>query len=1105
MNVYSQILELEHLIARGAEAEVWGARDAIGGHTVIFKKTLLEPEYGRTALLERIRLAGLLSESGFLAVMDLIGGRSGITGFTTRPVPSVDFATVAHLHGSDGVVQVLVDVCWALEQLHRLDYVHCDLKPDNILIECGVDGPQAYLTDLDWAVRRGSQRPLMFRGTPPYAAPESTGGGSLTEETDAYALGVLIERDILPLLPDTVCRRRLGALGNLLRDRTQPSERPTVESARLTLRSLKSQDREMGRELFPALRDAGLRTRIAGLMRASHAAHESGKQGILVTGPPGIGKSRVMRGACQQTQLSGGAVLRVEGVRALSELRFGLTEWVSALRVRNSMAPTDPILVFAETEPSFRPPDSGWEGIRGVRLVLEGRSEDGIPPGFSHYRVPPWTQRECMAAIAHLHDHAPLTAINSEAITLAAGGIPRLARHFIRHWYNRPKALRETESLNIDWSGAGPSDYWAGRFADLPRVQKELLTRACIFHRTFTLRDLLDQTLSGSDAKCAADPLIQSGWLTPDDSAWPEPSLRVVCRSARNYLRCRIGRARVREYAASFLGRSEPMSGDDPPPRSEIDAWELRRLAGQVSATIPDRPVDTLDDHKVCLYARLLNQRDCRSRDPITVVQCAHRLSAGFERIGSIRRQQRWASFALDRLSPIAASGAVSLDTAHLVCDLYKLAVDPHDVAGRIEEFLGAHTTAAAEVRGYLLSELGGMLVWMGRYSDGGRACREAHELLSGQSQQSEDYGRNLNRLGLASIRTGRYADARRFLEDALRVADAGPYPAVGWRCHGNLGLLSRDLGEPAAAMDCSRRVIRFCREHGMLRDYLSALIDRSVAFVDLGGGHHALRTARLALALAEGIGDPVNMGYASQTLGWVSVVHGLAGAAHTHIRESIRLWRRVRKELLEARAVLNLGWLAILVRHAGDAEALASSVVDTLAAHNDLHGLCEAQLIRAHAAMQEDDCSRAEAHLRQIPMDDPVLPPRYHADAQVALAMTMVLQGDLERAKPVLDLLDTLRPVRDVSQTNLDYRRVAALYYMATGDADRAAGILEGTLADCRRARREDRRIETIAAQAELATRIGNFAVAERYLDIAAAMIGTMREDLPCRSIRSE
>src|SRR5690606_38817889 len=87
-------------------------------------------------------------------------------------------------------------ICDAVAYAHRHLVVHCDLKPQNILVRA--DGRVALL---DFGIARlvdleendpNNTHTRSTRLTPQYAAPEQLGGMAQTTLTDVYTLGLLL-------------------------------------------------------------------------------------------------------------------------------------------------------------------------------------------------------------------------------------------------------------------------------------------------------------------------------------------------------------------------------------------------------------------------------------------------------------------------------------------------------------------------------------------------------------------------------------------------------------------------------------------------------------------------------------------------------------------------------------------------------------------------------------------------------------------------------------------------------------------------------------------------------------------------------------------------
>lgn len=115
-------------------------------------------------------------------------------------------------------VRTTLEVCEALEDLHRHGIVHCDISPRNVLL--AADG--AHLIDLGIARPRGtepsSEGPVL--GTHGFAAPEQYGFAPVDERSDVYAAARLLGFMLTGLEPGDAYRAALldeGAVPTWLR------------------------------------------------------------------------------------------------------------------------------------------------------------------------------------------------------------------------------------------------------------------------------------------------------------------------------------------------------------------------------------------------------------------------------------------------------------------------------------------------------------------------------------------------------------------------------------------------------------------------------------------------------------------------------------------------------------------------------------------------------------------------------------------------------------------------------------------------------------------------------------------------------------------------
>jgi serine/threonine protein kinase len=87
-----------------------------------------------------------------------------------------------------GIIDVFVQTAKALEGLHAMGYVHCDLKPSNILVSpTGL----TKVIDLGQACKVGTAK-KRIQGTPDYIAPEQVKCLPVTVKTDVFNFGATL-------------------------------------------------------------------------------------------------------------------------------------------------------------------------------------------------------------------------------------------------------------------------------------------------------------------------------------------------------------------------------------------------------------------------------------------------------------------------------------------------------------------------------------------------------------------------------------------------------------------------------------------------------------------------------------------------------------------------------------------------------------------------------------------------------------------------------------------------------------------------------------------------------------------------------------------------
>ena len=100
------------------------------------------------------------------------------------------------------VIDIIIQVCEALEYAHNHDIVHRDIKPANIMI---LENGLVKVTDFGIARITESSKTHtgIIKGTPYYMSPEQTRGMKLTGASDIFSIGVVFYQLLTGRLPFT--------------------------------------------------------------------------------------------------------------------------------------------------------------------------------------------------------------------------------------------------------------------------------------------------------------------------------------------------------------------------------------------------------------------------------------------------------------------------------------------------------------------------------------------------------------------------------------------------------------------------------------------------------------------------------------------------------------------------------------------------------------------------------------------------------------------------------------------------------------------------------------------------------------------------------------
>ena len=349
---------LDRWLGGGDDTEVWRAD---GDGIVVALKLLRDPsDVFARARMAREAAALRRIDDPHVVPLFAVGEEDGEPYLAT---PLLDAGTLAHLLDDgrldeDVAAAILAPVALALAAAHAAGVVHRDVKPGNVMLTA--DGP--VLVDFGAAALDGVTLDGWLEGAPAlvattaYAPPEI----EVSPAVDVWSLGVML---LEALTGRTDVRAALdrglpevSARARALIERccaSDPTLRPAAALLAEELQSLGGtataapsvpapivlDDDAPGRRLTPYIPDTfggraalsmhhGRELEVAQLLDmvdAAQAAHEL--RGVLVTAPPGMGKSWLLDTAATRAALDGATVLRAACTEAVNDLRV-LAPWV---------------------------------------------------------------------------------------------------------------------------------------------------------------------------------------------------------------------------------------------------------------------------------------------------------------------------------------------------------------------------------------------------------------------------------------------------------------------------------------------------------------------------------------------------------------------------------------------------------------------------------------------------------------------------------------------------------------------------------------------------------------------------------------------------------
>jgi eukaryotic-like serine/threonine-protein kinase len=230
---------IDAFLARGGMGEVYRARRADGQFEkpVAFKLARGESPLGAARFHNERQILATLEHPGIARLID--GGltHDGRPYMVMELVEGSDILSYCRTYqlGLEQRLSLFKQVCEAAEYAHRHLVVHCDLKPNNILV---TDEGRVKLLDFGIAKLLSTsatpqEQVTLAMMTPDFAAPEQLEGKPATTATDIYSLGVLLYHLLSGSAPWDLRKLPLpAALQRLLHTQPEPLSRAAQANTR---------------------------------------------------------------------------------------------------------------------------------------------------------------------------------------------------------------------------------------------------------------------------------------------------------------------------------------------------------------------------------------------------------------------------------------------------------------------------------------------------------------------------------------------------------------------------------------------------------------------------------------------------------------------------------------------------------------------------------------------------------------------------------------------------------------------------------------------------------------------------------------------------------
>lgn len=570
----NQRYRLETELGQGGMGTVYRAFDTTLERQVAVKLVTgyeLETE-GRARLLREAKSIAQLNHPNIVTVYD--AGE-----MDQAPYIVMELVEGSSLHDQppdnhEALVRIAKQICLALQHAHQRGIVHRDLKPENVLID---QAGNAKLMDFGIARSMASRltQEGQIEGTVFYMAPELAVGKEYDGRADLYALGVMLYElttGELPFQhgdPVAVISQHLHApvvpprakdptvppgLNRLIVQLMQknPDDRPA--DAGQVIRALHSQtilDPEAAEDEQLSTLDRIVRGRMIGRQAEFEKARElwysavgGNSQILLISGEPGVGKSRLLREIITQSEVMGATVLGsasyAEGGPPYSPFKHILREVLPKASQNGFNLPEPVVADLLSLAPEFR---SQYPEVK------PNPQED---PQSEQHRL----FESFFVFLASLSHHSPLLVYLDDAHWADSGSLS-MFRHVARQLGSQPIMLLATYR-EVELDEARPLHEVLLDLSKEPKTTRVKLNRLTMpqteeLLATFFQEEITPDFLEGIYRETDGNPffieevckaLVESGKLYFGDGRWHRPDISElgIPQSVKVAIQSRVGK-----------------------------------------------------------------------------------------------------------------------------------------------------------------------------------------------------------------------------------------------------------------------------------------------------------------------------------------------------------------------------------------------------------------------------------------------------------------------------------------------------------------------------------------------------------------------------------